>query len=170
MAGVRIHVTLDDAPVRDALDRLSRASTDLTPLMRDIGEHLLNTTRERFVEQKAPDGTPWAPLSETTKKRKRRNKGKILTERGFLRGNLAYQAGRSEVQVGSPSIYAGTHQFGAKKGSFTHGPAGSEYGSTTQRRRIPWGDIPARPFLGLSDDDEAEILALVDDFLTEALG
>ena len=154
MAGVRIHITLDDAPVRDALDRLSRASTDLTPLMRDIGEHLLNTTRERFVEQKAPDGSPWAPLSETTKKRKRRNKGKILTERGFLRGNLAYQAGSSEVQVGSPSIYAGTHQFG----------------STTQRRRIPWGDIPARPFLGLSDDDEAEIRALVFDFLAEALG
>ena len=57
MAGVTIHVTLNDAEVRAALNRLLAAGRDMTPLMRDIGEHLLNTTRERFVSQQAPDGT-----------------------------------------------------------------------------------------------------------------
>ena len=160
MPGVTIEVTFDDAKVRAALNRLVAAGRDLTPLMREIGEHLLTTTRERFVTQTAPDGTPWTPLSETTKRRKRRNKDKVLTERGFLRGNLTFQAGSDEVLVGSPSIYAGTQQFGAKKGAF---------GSTSKGAPIPWGDIPARPFLGLSHDDETEIGHLVIDYLNEQL-
>lgn len=161
MPGARIRVELDDAEVRKALNRVIAAGGDMSPLFADIGEHLLNTTRERFVAQAAPDGTDWAELTETTKRRKRRNKGKILTERGFLRVNLTYQAGIDEVLVGSPSIYGGTHQFGADKGAF---------GKTAGGRSIPFGDIPARPFLGTSDDDLAEIRALVNDYLAEHLG
>ena len=160
MTGVRIRVEVDDRQVRAALNRLLAAGRDMTPFMRDIGEHLLNTTRERFVDQQAPDGTPWAPLSETTKRRKRRNIGKILTECGILRGNLAYEAGPTSVLVGSPSIYAGTHQFGADKGMF---------GSTAGGLPIPWGDITARPFLGLSDADESDVLRLVSQFLADRL-
>ena len=157
MTGVRIRIELDDDEVRAAFNRLIAAGSDMSPLMRDIGEHLLSTTRERFRSQKAPDGTPWAPLSESTKAKKTRNVGKILTERGFLSGNLAYRAGSDEVLVGSPSIYAGTHQFGAARGAFRASPP------------IPWGDIPARPFLGTSPDDESEIVALVNDYLADQL-
>ena len=162
MAGARIEVTVDDARARAALNRLLATGGDMTPLMRDIGEHLLNSTRERFVSQQAPDGTPWAPLSETTKRRKRRNIGKILTESGVLRGQgLAYRAGRLAVVIGSPLVYAGTHQSGAAQGAF---------GSTSGGTPIPFGDIPARPFLGLSDADEGDVLRLVNRFLSEQLG
>ena len=160
MAGARIEVTVDDAEARAALNRKLAAGSDMTPLMRDIGEHLLNSTRERFVAQKAPDGTPWAPLSETTKRRKRRNIGKILTESGVLRGQgLVYRAERLAVAIGSPLIYPGTHQFGAAAGAF--GSSGA--------RPIPWGDIPARPFLGLGDADEGEVSRLVNRWLAEQL-
>ena len=160
MPGATIEVTFDDAKVQRALRRLIAAGSDMTPAMRDIGEHLLNTTRERFVDQKAPDGKPWATLTPTTRERKRRNKDKILTLEGYLRGNLAYRAGADQVEVGSPSIYAGTHQFGARKGAF---------GKTARGAPIPWGDIPARPFLGLSDDDQDEIGRIVARYLAEAL-
>lgn len=156
MAGVTLTVEFDDE-ARAALDRLIEVGTDLTPLMRDIGVHLLNTTRERFNTQESPAGTPWAPLTILSLEKKARKTGKILTERGHLRGTLTYRASRDEVQVGSPLIYAGTHQFGARKGSFRDPPP------------IPWGHIPARPFLGLSDDDEAEVARLVTDFLVEQL-
>ena len=116
MAGARIELTVDDAEVQAALAKLTAAVKDTTPLMRDIGEHLLNSTRERFRTQTAPDGTHWAPLSTSTKRRKKHNRDKILTERGFLRGGLTYQADRDSVAIGSPSIYAGTHQFSAERG------------------------------------------------------
>ena len=102
MAGATLKVEIDDAEVRAALNHLIAAGRDMTPVMRNIGEHLLNTTRERFSEEKAPDGTPRALLTDSTKRRKARNLGKILTERGFLRGNLTYQAGLDAVLVGSP--------------------------------------------------------------------
>ena len=144
MAGVTIRVTIDDSEVVAALDRLAAAGRDLTPAMRDVGEHLLNSARERFRSETAPDGAPWAPLTAATRRRKERNKHRILTLEGHLSGNLAYRA--DSVEVGSPSIYAGTHQFGAPAGSF---------GETATGRPIPWGDIPARPFLVDADGDLA---------------
>jgi len=33
---------------------------------------------------------------------------------------------------------------------------------------IPWGDIPARPFLGLSDEDRSGILDIVSEALAAA--
>ena len=166
MAGVTIRVTIDDSEVVAALDRLAAAGRDLTPAMRDVGEHLLNSARERFRTETAPDGTPWAPLTAATRRRKERNKHRILTLEGHLSGGLDYRADSDSVEVGSPSIYAGTHQFGAPAGSF---------GETATGRPIPWGDIPARPFLvdadgDLAPDDEAAIRDILLKHLTGAVG
>ncbi len=154
-------VTLDDEALRKALKRLSEATTDTRPIMASIGEHLINTTRDRFRTQTAPDGTPWAPISEGWKRRKKRNRGKILTWRGILRGNIAYRASADEVLVGSPAVYAATHQFGAKAGDF---------GATKNGAPIPFGTIPARPFLGLSTEDTEAISRIVIDALDDAAG
>ena len=158
MVGARISIDvvgLDTA--QKQLGALAAAGRDLTPVMRDIGEYLLRSTKDRFEQERAPDGTPWQPLSETTRRRKRRNKNRILTESGHLGGpSLSYRASPAELLFGSSAIYAGTHQFGAKKGA---------YGRTSKGAPIPWGDIPAREFLGLSDADSAEITEIVADYL-----
>lgn len=57
-------------------------------------------------------------------------------------------------------IYAGSQQFGAAKGSF---------GNTKRGSPIPWGDIPAREFLGLSDEDRHEVSGIVTDYFLAAL-
>ena len=145
---MKIDITVDDTQVARAIARMIQGGTDLTPILTDIGEHLLNSSRERFIAEEAPDGSDWASLSETTKSRKKKNKEKILTHRGHLRGTLNYQVTGDELFIGSPRIYAGTHQFGARKG---------QYGTTSRGGPIPWGDIPARPFLGISHEDRAEI-------------
>jgi phage gpG-like protein len=54
-------------------------------------------------------------------------------------------------------VYAAAQQFGMKKGYA---------GRNSKGRPIPWGDIPARPFLGISDYDKATIL----DFIAMNLG
>ncbi len=153
---IKVNITLDDTRVRNAFNRLLQAGDDLSPAMRAIGEHILNITRERFNDQQDPDGKPWAPLSEATLARKRKNTDKILTERGYLRGNLTYRADRNSVEVGSPNIYAGVHQFGAKKGAF---------GKTSRGGPIPWGDIPARPFLGIDTKDQPAVEDIIRNFI-----
>ena len=105
MAGVTIRVELDDREVRRVLDRLAKAGADLTPAMREIGETLLNSARERFSAQTSPDGTPWAPLSEHTRKRKKRSKDKILTRDGFLRGSVPRASGdEPAARTPGPSV------------------------------------------------------------------
>lgn len=157
MAGARISIDivgLDTA--QQQLNDFAAAGNDLTPVFRDIGDYLLRTTRDRFRSQTAPDGSDWAPLSEFYKQRKKRNRDKILTLYGNLSGTLAYQASARELLFGSPMIYGGVHQFGAAKGAF---------GQTGSGQPIPFGDIPAREFLGLSPADEVEVAELVGDYL-----
>ena len=142
------------------LGKLADAGRDLTPVFADIGEYLVRTTKDRFRSQTDPAGRPWKPLSDDYRKRKKRNKEKVLTLDGYLSGTINYNAARAHVDVGSPMVYAGTHQFGAAKGAF---------GSTATGQPIPWGDIEAREFLGLSRDDAAEVELLVRDWLAGQL-
>lgn len=178
-----IHITLEAEAVQAALRRLLQAGAELTPLMRELGEALVETTRRRFQEGRAPDGTAWAPNSPVTLVRfldryagTRRKDGRGRTRKGerlaagkrpligesrSLSTQIAYRADATSVEVGSPVIYAAVHQFGAARGAF---------GATRRAVPIPWGDIPARPFLGLSRDDEALILDLIEDHLRRAAG
>ena len=192
-ASLDIQLTLGNADeVKAAFLKLQGTLQDLTPVFRDIGEAMLNVTRERFNTQTAPDGTPWKPLSPAYKLIKKPNADKILTLYGRLRGTLTYQAGPKEVRIGTPLIYGATHQFGAAKGSFgtvaaqineytRRGKSGRDaqgrstaakpisVRAHTRKMAIPWGDIPARPFLGLSTSDEQELLDILNDHLSRAM-
>ena len=54
--------------------------------------------------------------------------------------------------VGTNVVYAATHQFGATRGAF---------GTTSRGNPIPWGDIPARLFLGVNPETERSILDIL---------
>lgn len=156
MAGTNITIDVDDIQVKNALRQLSQRMSDLSPVMRSIGEMLLRTTRSRIEHGgPAPDGTPWAPLSPVTLARKKWDHK--LVESGRLLGSMHPSAGSNYAQVGTNVVYAAAQQFGMRKG----------YAGRGKKRNfpIPWGDIPARPFLGLSSSDRASILDLVSDYL-----
>lgn len=87
---------------------------------------------------------------------------KVLTgESKRLGHEINYRVTGGAVEVGSSLEYAATQQFGAKKGAF---------GKTKKGRDIPWGDIPARPFLGLSAKDKQDVLAILNEHLAKAMG
>ena len=88
--------------VERRLTALVRAGADLAPA-EDIGQHLLNTTRERFVQGEDPEGNAWLPLSGATKARKKRNVDKILTRDGYLR-DIVTRASRDSVGLGPPHL------------------------------------------------------------------
>lgn len=136
-------------------------------MFKDMGEYLEPVQKDRFKTSTAPDGTKWKPNSETTYikilgKEHTRKDGKInskginrvtskrpLVMSGNLQNQIHYQISGDLLLVGSNMIYAATQQFGAKKHEFGKG--------------APWGDIPAREFLGISIADEAELINIVED-------
>jgi phage virion morphogenesis protein len=148
-----IEITLDTAQVRLALEKLQRATGNLEPVFNDIGEHLINTTRQRFETKKTPDGTDWKENRPSTQKRKGGD-NPLIGETRELSTSISKDVRPTVLQVGSALEYAAMQQFGGTKDEFPN----------------LWGDIPARPFLGLSDDDEKEVLALVMDHLQRAAG
>ena len=75
-------------------------------------------------------------------------------ESGSLAEQVYARVTGNDLIVGSTMVYAAMQHFGGKKSQFPH----------------LWGDIPARPFLGVSGDDQAQILAIIRNHLEGALG
>ncbi len=154
--GVRIVV--DDAVVRGAFARLAALATDLTPVMTDIGAQLRQHVDERFEDERGPGGVPWKQS-----RRAREQKGQTLSDTGRLRQSITFRAARDSVEIGTDVRYAAVHQFGATicaktaKGlRFKVGLGGS--GGWRRLRQVT---IPARPFLGLDQQDLAEVDVIV---------
>lgn len=182
MAGTHIRFTVDDAAVRAMLE--AQSQTDTGSLAPRLGEYLQSSTQARFKTQTAPDGTPWAPLKRSTVRRKKQNPDKILTLRGYLRGGIHWQAlDDNTVQVGSNLKYAAIHQFGGqiqkpeRQATVRHRTtagrvlfAGLRHKKATERQ-VTIGahtvNIPARPFLGISAQDDREIREIIRDWVTE---
>lgn len=88
---MKIDIRYDDAEVRRGLNRLLRAARDLSPAMREIAGHLVDSAEENLRRQAAPDGTPWKPLADRTlADRRRQNFGvrPILERSGDLFGTI----------------------------------------------------------------------------------
>lgn len=115
--------------------------------MAEIGEMLTSSTVERFDTSTAPDGTAW-PVSQ----RAEREGGKTLVDTGRLRGSIGYEASPSQVSVGSNLVYSRIHQLG--------GQTGRGHAVT----------LPARPYIGISEDDIKEARAILRDHLVGILG
>jgi len=65
-----IKVELNDADIKYALDKLEQATTDLTPALKLTGHKLVESTEQRFIDKRAPDGTPWLGNADSTIKGK----------------------------------------------------------------------------------------------------
>jgi phage gpG-like protein len=151
---------------REAIREAIGALTDATPMFKDIAEHMLDATKERFIKGVAPDGSPWAPKANTTLERyKRLGYGtlrKPLIGPGRRLSREIQHLVRSDgIVLGSSLIYSGVMQDGAAKGAF---------GTNSRGRPIPWGRIPARVWLGISKDDEAAIVDIADEHIERAIG
>src|SRR3546814_20336382 len=88
----------------------------------------------------------------------------------YLKGSIAYVSGPAQVEWGSNLIYAGVHQDGA-----VIEPVNAKH----LRFQLPGGlgwvttdrvEIPKREFLGVSTEDEFQLLGLAEDYLLEAAG
>ncbi|MCR9089872.1 MAG: phage virion morphogenesis protein [Proteobacteria bacterium] len=162
MSGVVIE--FDAGEVLSRLNALGGRLLNLTPVMEAIGGVVRGSVDLAFTDGRDPYGIRWEPLSEVTIASRRQRSDVPLRDSGRLANSIQVAAIRDRVSVGTNVEYASTHQFGAKQGDF---------GRTRRNGPIPWGDVPARPFLpldGLPPDDEREVLAAMRDGLEEALG
>lgn len=199
MAGTRItfDATFDDSTAQARLSELIGRMDDRRGFMANVGEHLLNATRDRFRDEASPEGTPWERLKPATIRERERRKFtpiQILTRhtRSGLRASINAKVTDREVTIGTPKVYAAIHQFGGtierqagegvvfrhvswKSQKMTKGFAQKK--GTKDRpkanfvqkvqRKAYEISMPARPFLGFSTADQGAIIAIASDWLGE---
>lgn len=134
MSGVRLEYSLDLRAPERMLARLS--AFDRRALSDELGDLLVSSTTQRFRDGVDPEGNPWEPSE-----RAEAEGGKTLVDRGHLRDSITYHVflDGSGLELGSDMVSAAIHQFG--------GEAGRNYAT----------ELPPRSFLGISEDDEADI-------------
>ena len=166
-----IRIELKEDEITAALASLSRALVNKTPVMQEIGEYMVASTQDRVARGETPEGTPFAPRAQTTLDiyaRKNFSYGLPLNRSGVMRSGIFSDAAESEVTIGSNAIQAAVMQFGAAQGAF-----GAHIGKDKRGRdhfhSIPFGNIPARPFLGVSDDDRTNILDIINEWLARSV-
>ena len=70
----------------------------------------------------------------------------ILGQSGAPQRSFHAKRGRNAASAGANLIHAAIHQFGAKK----------DQRASKKDRLIPWGDLPARPLLGVRDPERKQ--------------
>jgi len=159
--------------ILSALERLNRLGQNLLPVHRDMGEAMVNVTLRRFQTSTGPDGSRWAPNSQVTllahlskfggsysktgrlsKKGAERamNKKPLIGESRALSTQIHYQASNTTLAWGSSMEYAAMMHFGGLKSEYPH----------------LWGDIPARPIVGVSSADAHTLLDIVEHHIERA--
>lgn len=175
MTGAAFTIEWNDAPLRDAARRLMTFPDNrIVPMWQAIGHSLVSYTMMRFDDQRAPDGAAWK-----RSKRAIKDNGQTLILKGLLLASQTYNVlGKTGVEQGSNREYAAAMQFGADITMYARGQqiyrrttkSGELMPGFVKRRKsnfASWVETPeysihvdARPYLGLSDANAAEITAI----------
>ena len=135
-----IEIKIDNKEVNRKLLDLAMRGENLRPLMKNIAGIFAYSTEENFKEEGRPK---WQDLAESTKKQRKKKgtyPGLILQVTGQLASSVNTYYDDNSAVIGSNLDYASIHQLGGQAGK----------GHKTE--------IPARPYLQLTDDDFAEII------------
>lgn len=165
MTGTRITVHYDDAPVRVALAGLAAAGEDMTPLMDIVGAYMETRVDERFETETGPGGEVWPKSIRALVEG-----GKTLTDTAALRGSITREATPRSVAVGTNKTEAGVHQFGDTIFPVNARALAFELPGGLGFHMVDSVTIPQRAFLGVDDQDEVEIGAIVTDYLADIAG
>lgn len=165
--GIKLTVSFGDLGLTRPVHSLLAASENMRPMMEIAGGIFENSTRSRFVTERGPNGIPW-PQSW----RARVQGGRTLTDKGNLLGSIRSNVGDKFVETGVDgrsvsAKYARTHQEGRvirprRAGALAFvGPDG-------KFRMVQKVTIPARPFMGIDQQDVTDLREAFVDYLEAA--
>lgn len=153
--GVKIEINLNDL---EHVSELVTGLADFDPseLVAQIASTGETQTRNRVINGgPGPDGEAWPPNLEGSPTLHRSGDN--------LRAQIAFKAHGSEAEWGCAWPLAHVHQFGA----IIKAKDAERLSFVLRGRRVfaKTVVIPARPFVGVSDEDAKEIESIVTDFL-----
>jgi phage virion morphogenesis protein len=134
--------------VLQVLNNILTLVKDPKDIERDVGKLAVASIKNRIqVTKTDPNGVPWRPMAVSTIQQRMR-KGTIasglLNDTGGLLNSISFQQTNDGLAVVASAAYATYLQNGTTK-------------------------MPARPFMGWSNDDKANIINIINTRLNEAI-
>ena len=149
--GVKIEIRGADETVARLQQLATALEQPLRPLFETISEEWVSNFKEHFRSQSDSAGA-WAGLSATTQKRRRKlgygPTSPILLRTSDLLNSL------QALEVTDTSMSVGTRHESAELLHFG--------GSTGSTSAIPDRDVPARPFVSLSEEAISDTLEMIE--------
>lgn len=187
MAAEGIRIVVNDAAALGGLDKLDVATGNRRAAMEAIDAYLVTSAQRRFERETGPDGRPWTRLKPSTagKRINGRPRGyanilRVTASSGLYSSIFGAVEDDDLILVGSNKKYAAIHQLGgeiemperqqtiyqhydAKTDTFDpkfRKPSRSNFARdvTVKAHTVP---IPARPYLGIDDEDRKEIREII---------
>lgn len=171
-------IELDDQAVKDMLQELAQKADDLSPFMRKVAGILHDAVEENFEQEGRPKWKALSPSRIKQREKKGYWPGKILQASGQLASSISQQSGRDFALVGTNKKYAGVHQEGYNKPVTVWGHVRRQKSRDVKQGRkiVAKGiaivkdharkmNIPARPFLKVTDGDLQKILEAGKEYL-----
>jgi phage virion morphogenesis protein len=177
VSGVSTRLTGLEAALASLGQTASRAQYP-RGLYENIGMSLVASTQRRFQAGSGPEGSPWPPSIRALAEG-----GKTLIDSARLMQSITFEASDNGVDVGTNVVYAAIHQLGgaihqAARQQVIHFKRNSKTGRSrfakanakaTFAQKVGLGArtivMPARPFLGIDEDDQEQITALASEWL-----
>jgi phage virion morphogenesis protein len=191
MSGVLVEAREDGLQaLGGALTRMKQLGDAPRPIWNAIGQYGETSTRIRFKRQAGPDGQAWKPSRRVVKQG-----GTTLQLSARLLRSITHRANNSGAEWGSNVIYARIHQLGGKieRHAFSStlrlrtGKGGAllrqkdhanlavfarKSHKNAVEKRFTVGahsiTMPARPYLGVNEQDGREILHLANAAVDQA--
>lgn len=154
MSSIRVEV---DPELIRRLRELSE--TDTRAAMAAVGEAIRTSTLERFEREKDPDDRTWKKSI-----RAQQDGGKTLSKSRDLASSIHIESSDKGVEVGTNKEYAAVHQFGATIRAKDDGLLKFKIGDQWISKKEV--EIPARPYMGITDEDMQEITRIIEDAVT----
>lgn len=169
--------------LKNKLKEIIKRANNLKEPMKTISIDMKNEIQRNIDEEHSYDGKPW----KKSKRAKEQN-GETLKDSGRLYKSFRYSSGSNFARVGTNVEYASTMNYGAKKGSLWKGTytvkehyrkvrfktkSGRlsknkkkiKVKSHTRKGQSPWGNIPKRQFMGISDEQKQNYLEILTDYI-----
>ncbi len=162
MTGLNLTLTLEDAGAKAVLDAVIHADPEV--VLDEIGGYLDSQAQRRFQLEQGPDGEAWEPSARALL-----DGGKTLQNKRILADSITHNVINSRaVEHGTNVIYAAIHQEGgvirAKNAPYLRfALPGGGYAT------VESVTMPARPFVGLGEEEEEDIPLIVVDWWQEAI-
>lgn len=167
-------IEVTDNGVQSALNQLAGRVSNMQPVLQSIGEDIQARAKARFGTSTGPDGVRWKANARSTIEAfigKRGGFGKkginakgqalaiskkpLIGHSRDLAREFHVNSDAQSVTIGNTMIYAAIQQFGGTKSKFPN----------------LWGDIPARPFLPITQggdlypEERSRILETINEYL-----